>query len=89
MIVRTGHITTRLSGLSPFDEFMRIQVSNMETLFKMESYFPGLRFTVIVDRYFFLWLSFFLNNKELEHVLITCAFLKAGINIHFLRSLKT
>ena len=41
MIVWTGHITTGLSGLSPFDEFMRIQVSNMEMLFKMDSYFPG------------------------------------------------
>ena len=52
IIVRTGHIITGLSGLSPFDEFMRIQVSNMETLFKMDFYFPGLRFTMVVDRCF-------------------------------------
>ena len=64
MIVRTGHITTGLSGLSPFDEFMRIQVSNMET-FKMESYFPSLRFTVIVDRYFVFMVVFFSKQQRI------------------------
>ena len=64
MIVRTGHITTGLSGLSPFDEFMRIQVSNMET-FKMESYFPGLCFTVIVDRYFVFMVVFFSKQQRI------------------------
>ena len=64
MIVRTGHITAGLSGLSPFDEFMRIQVSNMET-FKMESYFLGLRFTVIVDRYFVFMVVFFSKQQRI------------------------
>ena len=75
--MRTRHIITGLSGLSPFDEFMRIQVSNMETLFKMDFYFPGLRFPVVVDRCFwFIWMSFkptfFLLcvNLKIESILI-------------------
>ena len=87
MIVRTEHITTGLSGLSPFDEFMRIQVSNMET-FKMESYFPGLRFTVIVDRYFCFYGCLFSKQQRIGTCFDYMRFLKGWNKYSFSAFLK-